>query len=224
MEQRGDYLVINMKELAKPGEEYNYQALRKWAMMIINERVGGIKGIKQAVAELVTTEKGEEFVITTQGSNLKEVLKLEFVDPTRTITNDCSEIAEVFGIEAARQSLLNELWEVLKEQGLEVDKRYISLIADAMTRNGNLEAVRLSAMHIPSGYFSIAKSPLSQMAFEWTRHVALIAARKGEDNPINSPLDAIITGQIPPVGTGMVSDRWDWKRAKELLAEVGGSA
>ncbi len=224
VEQRGEFIVVNMRELAKPGEEYNYQALRKWAMMVVSERIGGIKGIKQAVAELVRTEKGEEFVITTQGSNLKEVLKLEFVDPTRTTTNDCSEIAEVFGIEAARQSLLNELWEVLKEQGLEVDRRYISLIADAMTRNGNLEAVRLSAMHIPSGYFSVAKSPLSQMAFEWTRHVALIAARKGEDNPINSPLDAIITGQIPPVGTGMVSVRWDWKKAKELLAEVRGSA
>ncbi len=97
-----------------------------------------------------------------------------------------------------------------------MDKRYISLVADTMTYSGTIEAIRLQAAGVASGFFSEMKTPLSKMAFEWTTHVILNTARRGEDNPIVGPLDALIMGQTPPIGTGRVSVKWD-------LSPRGGS-
>ena len=216
--EEGERIVVNMEEVAAMKEPF--QTLRKWALVVLNERIKGVKRIGRALARKIRTKRGNKFVIMTQGSNLKEVINMEFVDAVKTTTNDCAEVMKVLGIEAARNCLSNELNSVLKQQGLEVDQRYISLLADAMTITGTLQAIRLSAMYVPSGYFAEAKSPLSQMAFEWTRHVAMIVARRGEDNPVDSPLDALMMGQVPPAGTGMVSIRLDWERLKEELSQV----
>ncbi len=215
VELEGDGIRISMIEAA--GREKPYLTLRQWTQRIMEKRIRGIGGIDRVWVE--ATEEGE-FVIKTRGSNLKEVVKLDFVDPTRTITNDCKEIYEVLGVEAARACILNELSRILSEQGLEVDRRYVSLVADAMTYTGKPTPLSLQASGVPSGFFSEMKTPLSKMAYEWVYHVVLNTARRGEDNPIKGPLDALIMGQTPPVGTGRVEVRWDWRRTEELLKEV----
>ena len=48
------------------------------------------------------------------------------------------EIGEVLGIEAARQSIINEAQNTLSEQGLSVDVRHIMLVADIMTSEGRM--------------------------------------------------------------------------------------
>ncbi len=207
-------LSISMIEAAK--RERPYLTLRQWTQRVLEKRIRGIEGIDRVWVE--ATDEGE-FVIKTRGSNLKEVVKLDFVDPTRTITNDCKEIFEVLGVEAARACILNELTRILNEQGLEVDQRYVSLVADAMTHTGKPTPLSLQASGVPSGFFSEMKTPLSKMAYEWVYHVVLNTARKGEDNPVMGPLDALIMGQTPPVGTGRVELRWDWSKTEHLLRE-----
>jgi len=211
----GNLVKISMVEAA--GRERPYLTLRQWTQRILEKRIRGVGGIERVWVE--ATEEGE-FVIKTRGSNLKEVVRLEFVDPPRTITNDCKEIYEVLGVEAARACILNELSRILSEQGLEVDRRYVSLVADAMTHTGKPTPLSLQASGVPSGFFSEMKTPLSKMAYEWVYHVVLNTARRGEDNPIRGPLDALIMGQTPPVGTGRVEVRWDWRKSEELLREV----
>jgi RNA polymerase Rpb1, domain 5 len=49
------------------------------------------------------------YVLDTTGSNLIETLALDFIDFRRTHINDIREIFDVLGIEAARQSIYNEL-------------------------------------------------------------------------------------------------------------------
>lgn len=51
----------------------------------------------------------KEYIIETSGSNLDKVLKLDIIDFTKTITNDPNEINSILGIEAGRQSLINEI-------------------------------------------------------------------------------------------------------------------
>jgi len=51
-------------------------------------------------------------------------------DQTRIYTNHTYEIAETLGIEAARNALIKESVDVLKVQGLDVDLRHITLVAD----------------------------------------------------------------------------------------------
>lgn len=43
-----------------------------------------------------------EKVLETEGTNLKEILRLDNVDTVRTITDDVYEISQVLGIEASR--------------------------------------------------------------------------------------------------------------------------
>jgi len=209
-------LEVDLSEAAK--RERPYQTLRAWSMRAVDRLVRGVEGIERAFVEKV--EGKDEYIVRTVGSNFREILKKDFVDPTRTVTNNCAEVAEVLGIEAGRNCVLRELLRVLREQGLEVDKRYVTLIADAMSYPGKLLPIGLQASGVPSGFFALMKTTLSKMAFEWVYHVILGAARRGEENPIEAPLDALIMGQTPPVGTGRVSLRWDWRKARDVLAEV----
>ena len=69
----------------------------------------------------------------TLGTNLAEMIKMKEIDVERILSNDPYEIASVFGIEAARQLIINEIHEVLNNQGLDIDVRHLKLVADAMT-------------------------------------------------------------------------------------------
>jgi len=56
------------------------------------------------------------------------VASVEGVDFSRIETNSVYEVAEVLGIEAAREVLIKEIKEVLEQQGLDVDIRHIILV------------------------------------------------------------------------------------------------
>jgi len=216
VEVEDDRIIVYLYEAAE--RDKPLQTLRSWSYRILDKPVSGVRGIKRAWVETVETDGRKEYVIRTSGSNLAAVLSMSCVDIARTITNDCKEIERVLGIEAARNCIFNELASILEDQGLEVDRRYISLVADIMTYSGTIEAIRLQAAGVSSGFFSEMKTPLSKMAFEWTTHVILNTARRGEVNKILGPLDALIMGQTPPIGTGKVSVLWDFSgKAKEVL-------
>ena len=53
-------------------------------------------------------------------------MQFEGVDPTRIKTNSITEIGDVLGIEAARNAIINEATDTLREQGLSVDVRQIT--------------------------------------------------------------------------------------------------
>jgi len=69
------------------------------------------------------------------------VIPLAHIDATRTKTNNINEMAEVFGIEAARNSIIDEAMSTLREQGLTVDVRHIMLVADMMTIDGEVKQI-----------------------------------------------------------------------------------
>ena len=78
---------------------------------------------------------------STFEKELKKVLELEFVDETRTISNDVFEISSVLGIEAARQAIINEIFKVIDSQGLNIDRRHIMLVADTMCMSGQIQGI-----------------------------------------------------------------------------------
>ncbi|MGQ9679951.1 MAG: DNA-directed RNA polymerase subunit A' [Candidatus Bathyarchaeia archaeon] len=166
----------------------------KFLEQITNMRVRGIPEIKR----VLTILKGTEWIIRTDGSNLSEVLSIEGVDPFRTTTNDIHEIAEIFGIEAARSAIMREAQNVLNEQGLDVDIRHIMLVADIMTNSGEVQQI---GRHGISGEKS---SVLARAAFELTVQHLVNAAIKGEKDPLKGVVENIIVGQPMPLGTGGV--------------------
>ena len=107
---------IDNQIIISPGEP-SYRELLQLAKSIHNVTLKGIEGIKRVVVR----KEGEEYTLYTEGSALREVLQFEGVDKARTSTNNINEIYEVLGIEAARNALIKEATDTLREQGLTVD-------------------------------------------------------------------------------------------------------
>ncbi|WP_457752644.1 DNA-directed RNA polymerase subunit A'', partial [Thermococcus sp.] len=118
--------------IVRPKKAEKLSDLRRIAEKVKSHRLKGLSG----VGKTIIRKEGDEYVIYTEGSNFKQVLKVPGVDPTRTRTNNIHEIAEVLGIEAARNAIIEEIVNTMQEQGLEVDVRHIMLVADIMTLDG----------------------------------------------------------------------------------------
>lgn len=178
----------------KPIGSYSVKDLYKLKRRIRDKHISGVEGIEMALAK----KKGEEYIITTEGSNLAEVLKIEEVDPTRTSSNDLWEIYRVLGIEAARNAIIREAMATLEEQGQEIDVRHIMLVADMMTVDGKLRGI--TRYGIPGNKESV----LARASFEVPlRHLKRASIRTEEDE-LEGPVENIMIGQIPPIGTGML--------------------
>jgi DNA-directed RNA polymerase subunit A' len=108
------------------------------------------------------------------------------------------EIASTLGIEAARNSTIDEALGVLEEQGLDVDVRHVMLVSDIMTVTGS---VRQIGRHGISGEKA---SVLARAAFEITIPNIVAAAIKGESDPLKGVTENVIVGQSIPIGTGLV--------------------
>lgn len=167
--------------------------------------IQGLDGIERAILR----KQGNEYVIYTAGSNLRDVLNEDKVDKTRTTTNSIQEIYDVLGVEAARNSIINEASKTLEEQGLSVDIRHIMLVADLMTNDGDVKAI---GRHGISGRKS---SVLARAAFEITATHLLHAALTGEVDYLDGVAENIIVGQPVTLGTGAVNLIYSPKRPKE---------
>lgn len=175
--------------------EAEIKDLRNLKLKITETKLTGIKNINDVTVRKIDND----WVIQTDGSNLKKVLALEEVDVSRTETNDIYEVQDVLGIEAARNSLLKEMLNTLNEQGLSVDKRHLLLIADTMTINGEIKSI---------GRYGVAghkSSVLARANFEETVKHLVNASFKGERDRLEGTIENIIVGQVAPVGTGFVN-------------------
>jgi len=174
--------------------EPSYRKLLQLAEKIKNVNVKGIEEIRRVIIR----KENDEYVLYTEGSALKKVLELEGIDSRRTKTNNINEIAEVLGIEAARNAIINEAMETLEEQGLNVDIRHIMLVADIMTADGELKQI---GRH---GVAGEKTSVLSRAAFEETVNHLLEAAMRGEVDELVGVTENVIVGQPIKLGTGDV--------------------
>jgi len=186
-------------------DEPSYKKLQRISEDVKATPIKGIDGITRAVIRKV----GGSYVVYTEGSNLEKVLEIEHVDRSGTSTNSILEIYEVLGIEAARNSLINEASRTLEEQGLTVDIRHIMLVADLMTNDGDVKAI---GRHGISGRKS---SVLARAAFEITSTHLLRAAITGEVDTLEGVVENIIVGQPVTVGTGAVNLVWAPPKTKK---------
>ena len=153
----------------------------------------GVKGIDQ----VLPVKRGDEYIIMTSGSNLSEVLQLEGVDAFRTITNNIFEIEKILGIEAARQAIINEVYKVIENQGLNVDVRHIMLVADTMCFSGQVKGITRY------GVISEKASVLARASFETPIKHIINAALIGEVDRLDSVVENVMLNQPVPVGTGI---------------------
>ncbi len=192
-----DVLVETMEDgkLRIHVKRMSFHELLKLEKDLSDKLVKGIEGIKRAI---VRRDADGEYMLYTEGSALKKVRRMEGVDFSRTTTNNISEIVDVFGIEAARNVIIKEMMDTLEEQGLDVDARHVTLIADAMTMDGEVKSI---GRH---GLAGGKVSALSRAAFEVTVDNLLGAAMYGETDELKGVTENVIVGQPIKLGTGAI--------------------
>ncbi|OPY19963.1 MAG: DNA-directed RNA polymerase subunit A'' [Methanomethylovorans sp. PtaU1.Bin093] len=180
-------LIVKLKEPS-------YRDLLQMRKNIDTITLKGIEGIKRVVIR----KDGNEYMLYTEGSQLKKVLEVEGVDISRTYTNNIGEIYDVFGIEAARNAIIKEATSTLGEQGLTVDIRHIMLVSDIMCCDGEVKQI---GRHGISGEKA---SVFARAAFEVTVNHLLDAGMRGDVDELNGVTENIIVGQPIKLGTGDV--------------------
>ena len=186
--------VIKDNNIVIEPPKQEIRELRLLADKFRDLQISGIKGI----GKVIIRNDGTEWIMHTEGSNLKDILSMDGIDTYRTTTNDIHEIETVLGIEAARQSIINEARNTLENQGLSVDVRHIMLVADIMTSEGEVKSI---GRHGISGEKS---SVLARAAFEETGKHLLRASIRGEVDDLTGIIENIIIGQPIPLGTGSI--------------------
>ena len=174
-------------------KEADFKELYKLKEKIKDIVISGVKGIRQ----ILVVKRERDYVILTAGTNLKEIIEFKGVEKTRTISNDLHEVCEIFGVEVARETIIREIQKVLTSQGLDVDKRHLKLIADAMTTDGVVSGVTRM------GIISQKSSILAKASFETPIKHFVNASLKANKDELASVIENIILNQPVPVGTGL---------------------
>ena len=162
----------------------------------------GIEEIDRVVIRKEEIDGEEEFVLYTEGSAFGDALDIEGVDASRTTCNNIHEIYRNLGVEAARETIIDETKNTLEEQGLDdVNVRHLMLVADMMTTNGEIDSI---GRHGISGS---KDSVLARAAFEVTVNHLLDAAIHGEYDELDGVIENVIAGKPISLGTGDVDLR-----------------
>jgi DNA-directed RNA polymerase subunit A" len=164
------------------------------------------KGIEEVSRVVIRKEEfddgNEEFILYTEGSAFGKALNIEGVDASRTTCNNIHEVYRNLGVEAARESIIEETMNTLEEQGLDdVNVRHLMLVADIMTNRGEIESI---GRHGISGN---KESVLARAAFEVTVNHLLDAAIHGEVDSLDGVTENVIVGKPIRLGTGDVDLR-----------------
>ncbi len=183
---------INIKP---KGEDVDIKQIYKLKVKLKGIHVGGIDGIKQ----VLPMKQGDRWIIKTAGSNLKDILRLPEVDIENTTTNNIFEVLSVFGVEAAREVIIEETLNVLNNQGIEVDPRHIMLVSDVMTYEGTIKGI--GRYGVSGGKASV----LARASFEVPLKHLFHAAVSAEVDNLTSVVENVMINQPIPVGTGIVN-------------------
>ena len=164
----------------------------------------GVKRINKVILRKVKdnlVEKGGAYkkediwVLDTIGTNLLEVLGLDYIDSNKTISNDVMEIFDVLGMEAARQCIYNELSEVLEFDGAYVNAHHMGLLCDRMTFTEKLISI------FRHGINNDDIGPIAKASFEETPEMFLKAARHAELDSMRGISANVMCGQEGLFGT-----------------------
>ncbi|KAI0271722.1 RNA polymerase II large subunit [Gloeopeniophorella convolvens] len=154
-----------------------------------------------------------EWVLETDGSNLKTVMSLEGVDYVRTYSNNCVEVFNVLGIEAARAAIMKELRNVIEFDGSYVNYRHLALLCDLMTQRGSLMAITRHGINRAD------TGALMRSSFEETVEILMEAAAVGERDDCHGIAENVMFGQMAPMGTGAFDVALDMDMLKDVIVD-----
>jgi len=164
----------------------------------------GIKGIDKVICRKIKDNVVEQngvytkqdiWVLDTVGTNMLDVLGLDYINESKTFSNDIVEIYDVLGIEAARQTILNELVEVIAFDGTYINYHNYSVLVDRMTYTSKMISI------FRHGINNDNIGPIAKASFEETPEMFLKAARHAELDSMRGVSANIMCGQEGLFGT-----------------------
>lgn len=187
--------------------------------LLDNLIIRGIKNIDKVILRKVTDnivenegkfDKQEYWVLDTVGTNMLDILALSYIDKNRTYSNDIQEIYRVLGIEAARQSIFNEISEVIEFDGTYINYHHLTMLCDRMCCNDKMVSV------FRHGINNDDIGPIAKASFEETPEMFLKAARHGELDNMKGVSSNILCGQEGYYGTSSFQVMLDLQEVIEL--------
>jgi DNA-directed RNA polymerase beta' subunit len=163
--------------------------------------VCGIDGI----SEMCLDYSGTEFFVITRGSNLRKLLAHPLVDTKRLYCNDFWEVYNCLGLAVMRKMLFNDIKKVVGG----VNDCHVQLLTDRMTVKGKPMPISRYTMRTND------VGALSKATYEESVEVLIAAAIQTETDHINGISSAIISGNQPRIGTGIVDLKIDYAKLFE---------
>ena len=191
--------------------------------MLNNIVLRGVKGLSKVLLRKITDSvvkidsaytKKETWVLDTTGTNLITALSLDYIDITRTISNDIQEIYSVLGIEAARVAIYNELSEVLEFDNTYINYHHLIMLADRMTASAKMVSI------FRHGINNDDIGPIAKASFEETPEMFLKAARHAELDEMRGVSANVMCGQEGHFGTSSFQVLLDMNK----MIKFGGEA
>lgn len=153
-----------------------------------------VRGYPEASRAVIKTDERECNTLFVEGYGLRACMTTEGVDGLATKTNSVMEMRDVLGIEAARQTIVNEIGLVMGD--MDIDPRHMQLLADVMTYKGEVLGITRF------GLSKMRDSVLQLASFEKTPDHLFEAAWHMKRDRIEGVSECIIMGQPMGVGTG----------------------
>ena len=231
-EDNSDKLVIRCRVLGGADKEEEDMGqveedifLRSLENTMLNSvELRGVPGIQRVFLmehdKIIITQAGsiearaeKEWVLETDGVNLKMVMTVDGVDFKRTYSNNCVEVFNVLGIEAARAAIMKELRNVIEFDGSYVNFRHLALLCDLMTHRGTLMAITRHGINRAD------TGALMRCSFEETVEILMEAAAVGEKDDCHGIAENILFGQMAPMGTGAFDVALDIDMLKDVIVD-----
>jgi len=194
---------MNKKDTKKKPESLDQSddiyILKNFQENLLNNIVlRGIKKINKVILRKVlgiNNDNKSGWILDSVGSNLMDVLALDYIDFTDTVTNNIIEMYNVLGIEAARQSIYNELSDVIEFDSSYINSHHMNLLCDRMTYNTKMISI------FRHGINNDDIGPIAKASFEETPEMFLKAARHGEIDIMKGVSANVMCGQEGNFGT-----------------------
>ncbi|CAK7917267.1 DNA-directed RNA polymerase I subunit Rpa190p [[Candida] anglica] len=135
-------------------------------------------------------------ILTTEGVNFSAMWEQDdFIDVNGITSNDIAAVLKTYGVEAARNTIVNEINNVFDRYAIAVSSRHLDLIGDMMTREGSYLAFNRQGIDTSTSAFM-------KMSYETTCQFLTKAVLDGEREDLESPSARIVMGKLSNVGTG----------------------
>lgn len=189
--------------------EYSISIINNFINIIINNiKLKGIPliteisaGVKEMIKifnpETGSIDSKTQHVIYTKGVNLFDIRYFNGININKTMCNDIIQIYEVFGIEAARATLVKEFKLAYEISGQYVSYHNLSMIVDYMTKDGHLTSIDRN------GVSKTDIHPLARASFEMPIDHLMSAAVFSEVDNMKGVSARVMAGRVIKGGTGV---------------------